>query len=209
MTESFGLLSGGEYVLCCLDYEAEMGLGGMDGVSVAEVLGSEKRARIRADAMGEAVCRRCKGNLFIFDTAPLPGPAQPVDKFGRGFWEDEPGLHGRGGRWSTGEGRAYVYARIPAHSLEMSYFSPFEDAAEFHLDIEVRPEGETAFRPAATFSFEGRKDQPSVFKAGFDFRPGRLYRLTLRTPAFRPDDALHNGDMRSLGLAVYGITLRA
>ena len=208
MTESFGILSGGEYALCCLDYEGEMGLGRLDDVPVASILGSDARARIRSNAMTEAVCRRCKGNLFIFDTAALPGPGQTVDKFGRGFWEPEPGLHGRGGRWSKGEGRAYVYARIPARSAFVEYFSPFADSAEFRLDVDsFQPESRT-FRPAASFPFRGSQGRPAEFRADFAFQPGGFYRLTLHSPVFTPDDDLHNGDIRRLGLAVFGIELR-
>ena len=208
MTESFGILSGGEYVLCCLDYEAEMGLGRMDDVSVGSILASEKRARVRADAMSEAVCRRCKGNLFIFDTAALPGPGQAVDKFGRGWWECEPGLHGRGGRWTKGEAWAYALVRIPAHMVRLNFFSPFRDSAEFRLDIESYQEAGRTFQTAASFSFRGRKGRPSDYTADFTFQPGGFYRLALHSPTFVPDDELHNGDTRRLGLAVYGIELR-
>ena len=208
MTESFGILSGGEYVLCCLDYEAEMGLGNMDDVAVASVLGSEKRARIRADAMGEAICRRCKGNLFVFDTAALPGPGQAVDKFGRGFWEHEPELHGRGGRWTKGESWAYAYVRIPARSVHLNFFSPFDDSAEFRLDVESYRAESRTFERAVSFSFPGRKGRSSEYTADFAFEPGGFYRLALHSPTFVPDDDLHNGDIRRLGLAVHGIELR-
>ena len=208
MTESFGILSGGEYVLCCLDYEAEMGLGNMDDVAVASVLGSEKRARIRADAMGEAICRRCKGNLFVFDTAALPGPGQAVDKFGRGFWEHEPELHGRGGRWTKGESWAYAYVRIPARSVHLNFFSPFDDSAEFRLDVESYRAESRTFERAVSFSFPGRKGRSSEYTADFAFEPGGFYRLALHSPTFVPDDDLHNGDTRRLGLAVHGIELR-
>ena len=76
MADSFGLLANGDFVLCCLDYEGEMRIGNIDDLSVAEALASEKRASVRRDAMTEPVCRRCKGNVFIFDTAPLPADEQ-------------------------------------------------------------------------------------------------------------------------------------
>jgi hypothetical protein len=208
MTESFGVLTGGEYVLCCLDYEAEMGLGRMDDVSVASILGSEKRARIRADAMSEAVCRRCKGNLFVFDTAALSGPGQAVNKFGRGWWLFEPGLHGRGGRWTKGEAWAYAYVRMPARAIRLVFSSPFDDSAEFRLDIESYQAESRTFRNAASFYFRGRKGRPSDFAGDFTFQPGGFYRLALHSPTFVPDDELHNGDTRRLGLAVYTIELR-
>lgn len=47
MADSFGLLANGDFVLCCLDYEAEMRLGNIDEISVGEALASEKRAAVR------------------------------------------------------------------------------------------------------------------------------------------------------------------
>lgn len=207
MTESFGLLTNGEYVFCCLDYEGEMGLGRLDTVPVASILGSERRAGIRADAMTEAVCRRCKGNLFIFDTTSLSGPVQAVDKFGRGFWEYEPDLHGRSGRWTKGEAWAYAYTRIAARSVRLEYFSSLEDAAVFRLEIQSYHEESRSFQTRSSFSFQGRKGRPSEFIAAFAFQPGRFFRLVLHSPVFIPDDELHNGDRRSLGLAVFKLEL--
>ena len=117
MADNFGLLANGEYVLCCLDYEAEMAIGNIDSMPVGEALGSGKRSAVRKDAMTEKVCRRCKGNVFVFDTAPISSNVQDVDRFGRGWWEFETGLSGSGGRWTKGRAWAYVYSRIAARSL--------------------------------------------------------------------------------------------
>ena len=179
MTESFGLLADGTYVLCCLDYEGEMHLGGIASTPVADVLGGERRAALRADAMIEPVCRRCKGNLFVFDTAPLPGPEQPVDKFGRGFWPHEPGLHGTGGRWTQGEAWAYVLARIPARTLRLRFLSVFPDDTAFRMEIRAFDETTRAFGSGRAFEFRARKGLEDEFKAAFDFQPGRLYRIDL------------------------------
>jgi hypothetical protein len=209
MADNFGLLANGEYVLCCLDYEAEMAIGNIDSMPVGEALGSEKRTVVRKNAMTEKVCRRCKGNVFIFDTAPLSSHTQEIDRFGRGWWELEPGLYSSGGRWTKGRAWAYVYGRIAARSLRLSFLSPAEETVPLELTVSVYDPHTDDFAPVASFPFRGRKDIPSEFEAAFDFAPGRLYRIQIDSPAFVPDEVSHNGDTRRLGIAVFSMTLRA
>jgi len=208
MTDSFGLLSNGDYVLCCLDYEGEMGLGNIASTTVASVLGSEGRARIRADAMTEPLCRRCKGTLFIFQTAPLAACEQAVGQYSRGWWDLEPELYGRGGRWTNGEAWTYVLARIPARSVRVRFSSPHPDDPLFRLEIQTFREEGRVFTLEKSFSFRGRRDETHEFSAAFEFRPGRLYRIVLGSPTFVPDQTLGNGDVRRLGLAVHDLRLR-
>ncbi|MCX6559121.1 MAG: radical SAM protein [Candidatus Aminicenantes bacterium] len=205
MTESFGLLADGTYVLCCLDYEGEMHLGGIASTPIADFLGGERRAALRADAMIEPVCRRCKGNLFVFDAAPLLGTEQKVDKLGRGWWPHESALHGRGGSWTKGEAWAYALARIPAKALRLRFLSTFPDDTAFKLEIRTYDEQAIAFGLGPVFEFRGRKGLAVEFRAAFDFQPGRLYRIDLLSPTFAPGV----GDPRRLGLAVYEISLLA
>jgi hypothetical protein len=209
MADNFGLLANGEYVLCCLDYEAEMAIGNIDSMPVGEALGSEKRTVVRKNAMTEKVCRRCKGNVFIFDTAPLSSHTKEIDRFGLGWWEFEPGLFSSGGRWTKGRSWAYVYGRIAARSLKLSFLSPFEEALPLELAVSVYDQHTDDFAPAASFPFRGRKDIPSEFVAAIDFVPGRLYRIQIDSPVFVPDEVSHNGDTRRLGIAVFSMTLRA
>jgi organic radical activating enzyme len=209
MTESFGLLANGDYVLCCLDYEGEMMLGNIAENSVAQVLGSEQRARIRADAMTETLCRRCKGNLFIFDTAPLDAGEQLIDKFGQGFWPFEPGLHGRGGRWTKGEAWAYAYARIPARGLAIEYFSEFEAATGLEIEIQAFLENSRSWQPEKTAVFKTSVHAFERRRIDFSFLPGHFYRIVLRSPTFVPDAVLLNGDARRLGLAIHALRLVA
>jgi len=209
MADNFGLLANGEYVLCCLDYEAEMAIGNIDSMPVGEALGSGKRTVVRKNAMTEKVCRRCKGNVFIFDTAPLSSHTQEIDRFGRGWWEFEPGLTGSGWSWTKGRAWAYVYSRIAARSLKLSFLSPFEEAVPLELALSAYDQHTDDFAPAASFPFRGRKDIPSEFKAAFDFMQGRLYRIQIDSPVFVPDQVSPNGDTRRLGIAVFSMTLRA
>jgi len=208
MADNLGLLANGEYVLCCLDYEAEMAIGSIDLMPAGEALGSEKRSAVRKNAMTEKVCRRCKGNVFIFDTTPIFSNAQDVDRFGRGFWEFEPGLSGLGGRWTKGRAWAYVYSRIVAQSLKLSFLSPFEEAVPLELAVAVYDERMDDFRVSKAFAFYGCKGARLEFDAVFDFVPGRLYRIQIDSPVFVPDEISHNGDTRRLGIVVFSMTLR-
>lgn len=208
MADSFGLLANGDFVLCCLDYEGEMKIGNIAEMTVERALASAKRASVRADAMSEAVCRRCKGTLFVFETKPLAGAEQAVDKFGRGWWDFEPTLHGLGGRWTKGLAWAYVFARIPGRRVRLSYFSPHEDGAALELRLSAGDPGGDGFSPAAVFALPSVRGVPQEFEAAFDFTPGRLYRVEVASPTFVPDESLGNGDLRTLGLAVSSLALR-
>jgi hypothetical protein len=209
MADSFGMLANGDYVFCCLDYEGEMGLGNIDSTSVAAVLHSGKRATVRRDAMAAALCRRCRGNLFVFSTRALAGGSeQAVDKFGRGFWPREENLHGIGGRWTDGCAWAYVFARIPARRVRLSFLFDFPDEAQLTIAISpFDPAAECFFPPVASFPLQGQRCAISEFEVAFDFQAGRLYRLEIRSPFFIPDEIHGNGDRRRLGLAVFSIAI--
>ncbi len=209
MAESFGILANGDYVLCCLDYEGEMKLGHRTTTPVAGILGSERRASIRADAMTEPLCRRCKGTLFLLDTKPLAAAEQPIDKFGRGWGPFEPGLHGRGGRWTSGEAWAYIYARIPARRFRARFFTELADGTAAVLEIQSFREAEKFFETEHSVSFPLRKETLDEVAVDFDFRPGVFYRLILRSPVFVPDELRRNGDKRRLGLGVHDVRLLA
>ncbi len=209
MADSFGLLANGDYVFCCLDYEGEMALGNIDTTPVAAVMQSTKRAAVRSNAMTEALCRRCRGNLFVFKTSPLTdASSQAVDKFGQGWWPWEAGLDGVGGRWTNGKAWAYVFVRIPARHIRFSFRSPFDPGAPLRLLIFAYDQATAGFAAAAaSLPVSGLKGIRTDFEVSCDFSPGRLYRLEIDSPVFIPDDDLHNGDTRHLGLAVYAISL--
>jgi hypothetical protein len=207
MTGSFGLLANGDYVLCCLDYEGDMALGNIATVPVAAVLASGRRAAICADALVEPLCRRCKGNLFVFATAPLKAGEQAIDKFGRGFWPGEPGLHGRGGRWTNGEAWAYAYVRIPARGLAIDYFSELAGAAGLEAEIQLFHEADHSWQSVKKAIHETRAHALGECRMGCDFRVGHLYRIVLRSPFFVPEELFANGDKRRLGLALHSMYL--
>jgi radical SAM protein with 4Fe4S-binding SPASM domain len=207
MADNIGLLSNGDFVLCCLDYEGEMRLGNVDTTRLEGVLRSEKRAAIRRNAMTEEVCRRCKGRVFIFDTGPLAAKEQVVDKFGAGWWSWEKDLYGADGRWTQGTAYSYVFVRNPARRIEIRFFSELDDSAQMLLTIQVYDEEAKTFQQGKSFVFYGKKGNPGTFLAAFDFSPSRLYRIELSSPTFIPSEVSGGGDTRRLGLAVFQIRL--
>jgi radical SAM protein with 4Fe4S-binding SPASM domain len=207
MAENVGLLSNGDFVLCCLDYEGEMRLGNIDTTRVEDALRSEKRAAIRRNAMTEEVCRRCKGRVFVFDTGPLAAKEQVVDKFGGGWWDWEKDLYGVGGRWTQGLARSYVFVRIPARMIEIRFFSELDDTAPLYMSLQAYDEEAKTFREEKSVVFYGKKGSQGAFAAAFDFSPSRLYRIELSTPTFIPGEGSGSGDTRRLGLAVFEIRL--
>lgn len=207
MADSFGLLANGDFVLCCLDYEGEMHIGNIDEISAGEALASEKRAAVRRDAMTEPVCRRCKGNVFVFDTAPISAAEQTVDKFGRGWWDFERELYSFGGRWTKGRAWSYAFVRMPARRIRISFLSELDENSPLKLTVLSYDEGRHDFFAAASSDFYARKGVPEEFELAFDFTPGRLYRIEISSPTFVPDPTLHTGDTRTLGLAVFSIRL--
>jgi hypothetical protein len=207
MAENVGLLSNGDFVLCCLDYEGEMRLGNIDTTRMEDVLRSEKRAAIRRNAMTEEVCRRCKGRVFVFDTGPLGAKEQVVDRFDGGWWDWEKDLYGVGGRWTKGKAYSYVFVRIPARTIEIRFFSELDDTAALNLSLQVYEEETRTFREGKRFVFYGKRGSRGAFAAAFDFSPFRLYRIEFSTPTFIPGESSGSGDTRRLGLAVFEIRL--
>jgi organic radical activating enzyme len=207
MADNLGILANGDYVFCCLDYEGEMNLGNIRETPIRELLSSKKRRIIRENAMTQAVCRRCKGNVFVFDTEELDQNFQVVDKYGNGWEAYEKDLYGVGGRWTKGKAASFVYLRIPARKLRIKFFSELEDRSPFHLRLFAYDEKERSFREEKSFFFYGKKKSHGEFEAAFDFCLFKLYRIELESPSFIPDEIYHNGDRRKLGIAVFEISL--
>jgi len=207
MAENLGLLSNGDFVLCCLDYEGEMKLGNIDTTRVEDVLRSEKRTDIRRNAMTQGICRRCKGRVFIFDTSPLSADEQIVDKWGAGWWTLEPELYGLGGRWTKGTAQSYIFVRVPARRIAVNFLSVHEDTGPLRLSLWLFDETAEAFIPEKEYVFYGKKGVRAEFKAAFDFSPQRLYKIEISSPTFIPDEVSGSGDKRNLGLAVFRIRL--
>jgi organic radical activating enzyme len=203
MAGNLGLLANGEYVLCCLDYEAEMELGNIRDTGLKDVLASKKRRDVLQNAMSQAVCRRCKGTIFVFHTKPLKSKRQAVDKFGQGWHVFEPGLYGLGGRWTRGTARAaYIFPRLMADKIKLKFYSVFESSMSFQMKIYSYDDAHNKFHEEAGHTFRGVQNQVSEFTAPFDFKPARLYKIELSSPTFIPHELFKNNDFRRLGIAI-------
>ena len=208
MAHNLGLLSNGDFVLCCLDYGGEMKLGNIKDLSVPDVLNSEKRRRILKDAMSEPLCRRCKGNVFVFDTSPLDSSTQRVNHFGCGWEPFEEDLYGTGGRWTQGQASAYVFCRIPAEGLFIRIFSELFENRNCRVKLFSYTEDTQTFQEEMDKPFSPTKGDFTDVEIRFDFSPSTLYKIELQSPTFVPDELFHNGDTRQLGLAVLDIQLK-
>lgn len=127
MANNLTMLADGSFSLCCLDYEGEMAMGHVGTRHLRDVLEDPRRLALVENAMLQPLCRKCQGNLFVFDTTPLEAPEQSIDKFGFGWHVFEPALYGGGGRWTNGQAASYVYTRIKPSRLTLQFYSLFED----------------------------------------------------------------------------------
>ena len=91
----------------------------------------------------------------------------------------------------------------------MSFRSDFDDGTLIRLAISAHDPASDGFpEVSASRLIAGRKEETVEWETEFDFRPGRLYRIEIGSPSFVPDERLHNGDTRRLGLAVFSISIR-
>jgi len=210
MTDNLGILTNGDFVFCCIEYEGEMKLGNIAETKVKDLLDSERRAQIRQNATIEPVCRRCKGDVFVMDTHKPDQPVQKVNHFGQGWETYEKNLYETGGRWTTGRAWSYVYTRIDAKKIKIRFFTEQASGTPFQLNIlscQDQTVENPVFIPAASFTFYGETQKTNGFEANFDFKIFSFYRIELSTPTFIPDEKMGNGDKRSLGIALFDMEI--
>jgi radical SAM protein with 4Fe4S-binding SPASM domain len=207
-TTSFGILSNGEYVTCCQDVEGEMEIGNIKTMTPMEALRSKRRADIMANAGVSKVCRRCKGTPFILEKTALASFTQAIDQFGSGFHAPEPDPWGRQGRWTNGNANAYFVARIDASELSISFRSLLPSDTRFELILSRLDDPvKQTFATELHAEFWGVSGQTSDLTIPVQLQRAGFYRLTLVSPSFVPDETIHNGDQRRLGIAVTSIKL--
>lgn len=205
MAHNVSMLADGQMSLCCLDYEGEMGLPNLRDTSVVEVLRSPKRLAIAQDSMQTEVCRRCQGNLFVFDTGAPAAKHMHLDKFGRGWYPFEPEMNGVGGRWSNGNAWLYFLARQDSSIFTLRYLSVHDSSSELSLHIREYDEATKAFGAVKdTIGFKGTQNEMMEIALPVQLKAGTLYRFDLLSPTFVPGAADGSGDQRSLGLMLFG-----
>jgi sulfatase maturation enzyme AslB (radical SAM superfamily)/tetratricopeptide (TPR) repeat protein len=190
---SFGVLSNGDYTLCCMDVEGGMDLGNIDDLEPMDAVRSQRRADIIANAAVSRVCRRCRGNNYMLATEPLPGISQTIDKFGQGFREDAC-LPGNGRRFH-GKGNAYFFTRIDATEICLNFYSPLPDESKFTLLLERLADAEKqTFVTEERIEFQGQQNRPSCLIAPVRLQASAFYRLTLLSPSIAPAQGLPDGE---------------
>jgi hypothetical protein len=138
---------------------------------------------------------------LVLDTAPLAGDSQPIVNFGRGFYGPEHDASARGDRWTNGRGHAYFVTRLEAEEIHVDFYSPFPDATRLELLVSrLDDPAKQTFVPELHAEFWGKCNEVARLAIPVTLQPAELYRLTLISPAFIPDQASAPGDC--LGLAV-------
>jgi organic radical activating enzyme len=209
LAHNVSMLADGQLSLCCLDYEGEMGFDTIEKLSVTELLHHPRRVALAQNAMTAKVCRRCQGNLFIFETGRLAEDTQVIAKYGRGWHVYEPDLGGRGGRWTDGHAVAYVLARLPATRLRLALYSVHDRAAELTATLSALDAARDDFVAPQVLRFHVTPHEPVIVELPCLVEYGRLYRLEIESPVFVPEDRDGTADDRRLGLAIFDMRLQA
>lgn len=207
MTRNLGILANGDIILCCLDYEGEMKLGNIGDSHIFDLLNSKQLAQIHKNAMLFPVCRRCKGNLFVFDTSPIKLSHQRIQCFGQGWYPFEKEMHGIGGRWSSDCSTSYIFTRISATKLRICFLSEHDSSEWFSLEFYSYNSNNKSFSLENESFFSGEKGKISTHEILYRFNSLTFYKILLKSPTFIPDLKFSNGDSRSLGLAVFMMEL--
>jgi len=209
MAHNVSMLADGQLSLCCLDYEGEMGLPSLRETSLVELLRSPGRQAIATDAMKTDVCRRCQGNMFVFDAEGGSADMTPIDKFGRGWYPFEPDMNGIGGRWSNGAGSAYVLARQDSHSLHLRLLSVHDSSTALSVQVRELDEATGEFGAVTQEqTFTARQNAMIDVALPVQMRAGTVYQVTLLSPTFVPGGPDGSGDQRELGLMLFEASVR-
>jgi sulfatase maturation enzyme AslB (radical SAM superfamily) len=209
MAHNVSMLADGQMSLCCLDYEGEMGLPNLRDTSIVELLRAPERAAIATDSMKAEVCRRCQGNIFVFDPEATDERATRLDKFGRGWYPFEPDMNGIGGRWSGAEAWSYFLARQDTNIVELRFLSVHDSALPLTLRVREYDEATKEFGDVvAQHEFLGVQNRMIDAELPVALTEGKLYRLDLLSPTFVPAEANGGGDQRALGLMLFGAGVR-
>jgi sulfatase maturation enzyme AslB (radical SAM superfamily) len=207
MAHNVSMLADGQMSLCCLDYEGEMGLPNLRDTSIVELLRAPEREAIAKDSMKAEVCRRCQGNIFVFDTEAKD--ITKLDKFGRGWHPFEPDMNGIGGRWSNGNSWSYFLARQDTNILSLRFLSIYDSSTPMTVQVREYDEASKEFGDVVQQqTFLGVQNQLTEAELPVNLRQGQLYRIDLLSPTFVPAEAHGGDDRRSLGIMLFEAGVR-
>lgn len=209
MAHNVSMLADGQMSLCCLDYEGEMGLPNLRDTSIVELLRAPEREAIAKDSMKAEVCRRCQGNIFVFDTGAKDQRITRLDKFGRGWHPFEPDMNGIGGRWSNGNAWSYFLARQDTNILTLRFLSIYDSSMAMTVQVREYDEASKEFGDVVQEQmFLGVQNQLTEAELPVNLKQGQLYRIDLLSPTFVPAEANGGDDHRSLGIMLFEAGVR-
>ncbi|GJI92705.1 radical SAM protein [Duganella hordei] len=209
MAHNVSMLADGQMSLCCLDYEGEMGLPNLRDTSIVELLRAPEREAIAKDSMKAEVCRRCQGNIFVFDTEARDERITRIDKFGRGWHAFEPDMNGIGGRWSNGNAWSYFLARQDSNILALRILSIYDSSTPMTVQVREYDEASKEFGDVVQQQvFFGVQNRLTEVELPVLLKPGQLYRIDLLSPTFVPAETHGGDDRRALGLMLFDASVR-
>lgn len=215
MANNIGLLSNGDIITCCLDYEGEMNLGNIKNTSIDSEEFLQKQKSITENPLQYEICQRCKGHMYIFDKSPLAANIQKIEAYSWDWHDKENDMWGKEGRWSKELSTVFLYSRINGNLLSMNAMAPAKREGEennqgwYRLKIhQYHPETDL-FSEQMSAVFCCPENEISHIELKAEFTYGCFYKIEIITPTFCPGDRYHTTDNRFLGLAVFDISIES
>jgi len=205
MTNIIALLADGTVTNCCIDYEGENNLGNIENSSIASIINSNYRNILIKNASLSKLCRQCRGSLFLFDKSPLKKKKQSV-LYSNSFYPYEHDLYNKGGRWTSANSIAYIYTRLKSKSVNIFFYSIYENNVLFNLNIYLYNEEEKNFSLIYNNTFNGKKEDINNVSFSYNFEYNKFYKFEIITPTFIPSLAgINPEDNRKLGIAIFDL----
>ncbi len=158
------------------------------------------------NAGNEFALPRSSDRTLVLDTTPIAGNSQPIDTFGRGFYGPEYDSSGRGERWTNGRGNAYFFTRLEVTEISLDLYSPFPDGTRLEMLLSRQNDSrQHTFENELHVEFWGKCNGVSRLTIPLKLRPRTLYRMTIISPVYAPDQSRRAHEC--LGLAVVAATL--
>ena len=204
LSNNIGILSNGEIIVCCLDYENEMNLGNINRIDLSNTNLEKRTSIIRKNVLNESLCRRCRGHLIVALKENEFENAQELIHYSYDWHPFEPDMNGIGGRWSQNISTVYVYSRLNANLLSFKQSSPYNDDNKFIISIYKFNNANWELLYSQTFLCS---NSLQIEHVEFSFVKDGFYKIELLSPTFCPQSLGISQDSRNLGVAVFSMTL--
>lgn len=206
IANNIGMLSNGDIISCCLDYEGEMNYGNIDYINLWDNELLKHLEETRNNVLTHKLCRRCKGDIIIADKTPIIGDEQEITFFASDWFPYEKDAYEKGGRWSRYSSTAYVYVRLETNKLYIKLFS-VENHQPIGIKIYSYDNKYDRFIEECidTFILHGGEEKISIF---FNFKIGVFYKIEVHINTFQPCVKYYGSeDNRNLGIFVFDMKL--